>query len=139
MFKICCRSSFPRKKKVPPPLPDEYLDQLILFKVILPRPFLSAGSGELIYRKDSKKAFSSESRAGLFIVINVHCFHINLHSFRHALFDRDSSSVQDHLLRQHTGQASLTATISFLRAKTHDTSIKNNVQSVIQSQDTGSD
>lgn len=103
-----------KKKKFPRPLTDEYLDRLILFKGILPRPLLSAGSGELTYRKDSKKAFSSESRAGLFIVIKVHCFHINLHSFWHTLFDRDSSSVQDHLLRQYTGQASLTATISFL-------------------------
>lgn len=82
------------------------------------------GIGLLIYRKDSKKSFGSERGAGLFLVIKVHCFYVNFHSFWHALFHRDSVSIQDHFFRQHTGQASLAATISFLWTQTRETSIK---------------
>lgn len=74
----------------------------------------AGGIGVLIYRKDSKKSFGSERGAGLFLVIKVHCFYVNFHSFWHALFHRDSVSIQDHFFRQHTGQASLATTISFL-------------------------
>ena len=59
-----------------------------------------------------QKAFSPHHRRiSSLLFIEVNCFHLDLHSLRHALFNRNLRLLDDQFLGQYTGQASLTATV----------------------------
>lgn len=54
------------------------------------------------------------------LIIKVHCLHLNLHTFWHALFDGNNVALVDHLLGENTGQTGLAATVSLLLRETRD-------------------
>lgn len=77
-------------------------EKLRLFTVIWSRWTLNT------YVKEQKSFYSHWFVSDL--VIKIDCFHLNLGSLWYALLNVVQSSLLDHLLSQHTGQASLTAT-----------------------------
>lgn len=58
-----------------------------------------------------QKPFPPHHRRISDLFIKVNCFHLDLHSLRHALFNGDLRLLDYQFLGQHTGQASLTATV----------------------------
>ena len=75
--------------------------------------FICLGLNHSYLEKTVKqKAFSPHHRriSGL-LFIKVNCFHLDLHSVRHALFNRNLRLLHDQFLCEYTGQASLATTV----------------------------